>query len=375
VAELQSYKTPSVAHTFDFSVLSPETFPSLILEIWASEILKEKQSKGEKSDDAKEFIKQLSERGAVSQPNIKTSLLGWLENDRTKKDGTLKTLSDCLNERYGKGSERSTEYGFSFELYKAWLLLIEVIDFSVLITTPATFSAELKPRQVSTSVIAARHWYKTACQFIESLSEQELEADWVPVRLPGHFSVRGDWFMSVAGGSRSSRLADRGLDLLSSKRANIIRLDEGLGLPVRKLFDGENDYHLRTRLITSYKKQLTNLPYKEFLNIAENRSENFHWLWRSNLYGYHNDIRIWHRWLSQMIVWWHSLRLRYESSWTSCFEIYARLENLKLYDDKDKSKECENLLQRLETLDSWKEFHEMVEDLIDSLKQVSVESD
>jgi hypothetical protein len=321
---------------------------------------------------ASELVEQLSGRDSVPQPNIKTSLLGWLERDRSKKDGQPKTLGDCLSERYG--NQRGAEHGFALELYKTWLLLIETIDFSELITSSNAFSLEHKPKKVSTSVIAARHWYKTACQFVESISEQELEANWIPVRLPGNFSVRGDWFLTVAGGSRSSRLADRALDLLGSKRANIHRLQEGVGLPVRKLFDDrEKDCHLRTRLITFDEQQLTNLPYKVFLNIAENKSEDFHWLWRSNLYGYHSDVRIWHRWLSQMIVWWHSLRLRYESSWTSCFEMYALLENLRLHEGEDKPEKCEELVKQLEKLDSWKGFHKMVEDLIDSLKQVSVD--
>lgn len=379
VAELQSYKTPSVAHTlshtFDFSVFSPESFPCLVLEIWASEILKElsiDEDNKDNLDKAEELIKQLSTRSPTSQSEMKKrSLLELLEKDRGKK------LRDCLKERYGNDHKAGAqpEHGYSLELYKTWLLLIEAIDFSELITIPNAFSLKLKSRQVSASVIAARHWYKSACQFMESISEQELEANWIPVRLPGHFSVRGDWFLTVAGGSRSSRLADRALDLLGSKRANIHRLDEGIGLPVRKLFDeSEEDYRLQTRLITSDGKQLTNLSYKRFLSIAE--SEKFHWLWRSNLRGYHSDIRIWHRWLNQMVVWWHSLRLKYASSWTSCFEIYAGLENLGRCKDKDKQKkDCENLVEKFENLETWKDFQKMLTDLIDSLKQVSVESD
>src|SRR5205085_11463416 len=68
----------------------------------------------------------------------------------------------------------------------------------------------------------------------------------VPVGLPGHFSVRGDWFLAVAGGSRSGRLAERALDLLNSRRANYTRLKQGLGLPTRHLFSAE----LRTSLVT-----------------------------------------------------------------------------------------------------------------------------
>ncbi len=379
VAELQSYKIPSVTHTlahaFDFSVFSPETFSCLVLEIWASEIFK--SGKREYCD---ELVKELSPRESISQPNQNTSLLKWLDFERKTKDGVAKTLGDCLRDRYVNkhtGSDSPLKlYGSSLELYKTWLLLIEVIDFSELITNPNAFSLELKPRQVSASVIAARHWYKTACQFVESISEQELEANWVPVRLPGHFSIRGDWFLSVAGGSRSTRLADRALDLLGSKRANINRLTDGIGLPVRRLFSASvDDCDLRTRLITSDGKQLTNLSYKHLLKLKPDPNDDFHWLWRSNLYGYHNELRVWHRWLNEMIVWWHSMRLRYASSWTSCFEIYARLEKLETCGEADRPKACEHLIEDLDSLDTWREFQERVNDLGDSLKQVSVVSD
>lgn len=384
VAEHQSYKNPSAARIFDFSVYSPETFPCLLLEIWASEILKEIVSDDPDDGRARELFGWLSERDPTPQPSAAErqgrSLLKWLEPDQGKP------LGACLDQRYGKAGGARAEQGFSLELYKTWLLLIEVVDLAELIATTGTFSSEFKPRQVNTSVVAARHWYKTACEFVESISEQELEANWVPVRLPGHFSVRGDWFLTVAGGSRSSRLADRALDLLGSKRANINRLHEGIGLPVRRLFGGDEDNHLRTRLITltkeQKKEQQTNLPYRDLLRIAASgesargTGKDFYWLWRSNLYGYHNDTRIWHRWLNQMIVWWHSLRLRYASGWTNSFEIYARLESLRICRDKKRrGRQCEELMERLGELESWREFHLMVNQLADSLKQVSVESD
>lgn len=388
VAEHQSYKNPSAARIFDFSVYSPESFPCLLLEIWASEILKELLGRGRGDGGATLLAGRLSVRDRVPQRDAaerqKTSLLEWLEPDRGM------SLEECLSERYIEKRGGPKGRGYSLELYKTWLLLIEVIDLAELIRLTGTFSSEFKSKQVGTSVVAARHWYKTACEFVESVSEQELEANWVPVRLPGHFSVRGDWFLTVAGGSRSSRLADRALDLLSSKRANVNRLHEGVGLPVRRLFDGAGDDHLRTRLITltgqEGKVQQTNLPYKGLLRIAADGTlpeaappgsrEHFYWLWRSNLYGYHSDTRIWHRWLNQMIVWWHSLRLRYASGWTNSFEIYARLEKLRTCGDAGGRKsQCEELMRQLSKLASWQEFHLMVNQLVDSLEQVSVESD
>jgi hypothetical protein len=475
VAEHQSHKTPSVAHTFDFSVFSPETFPCLLLEVWASEILKDNRIHKAR------FIDQLSRRRLSQQPSSKlcaddlsnpgrlvrklqrddplsqyifsklaaTQKLLQAEQSSEPSDSLGDALADDLNrlirdehfeqERFAqvklkpetlalKNQEPKNNAvahlnwslladafqgeiarpqrrslpewlandaglpletclkrrqdplrGFSLEFYKTWLLMIEAIDFSELIRRPDAFPLGLKPRQVSSSVVAARHWYKTASQFIESISAEELEANWVPVRLPGHFSTRGDWFLTVAGGSRSSRLADRALDLLSSKRANIDRLHEGIGLPVRRLYDDNEECHLRTPLIAFDTKQLTKLPYQDLLTIGVNKDqaarkkEGFHWLWRSNLYGYNNDLRIWHRWISQTIVWWHSLRLKYASSWTSGFELYARLERLQ--STSPDTEENKKSLALLRTLDSWNDFHKRVKTLVDSLRQVSIGSD
>ena len=377
VAEHQSYKNPSVAHTFDFSVFSPETFPSLVLEIWASEIWKDYRTLWDADSPRRAEMKALTNRPISRSVENVASLLRWLAPDRGKE------LRTCLEERFGSERVETEEYGFSLQLYKTWLLLVEAIDFSELFPTLNAFSLDLKPRQVNSSVVAARHWYKTACHFNESISEQELEANWIPVRLPGHFSVRGDWFLTVAGGSRSSRLADRALDLLGSKRANITRLQEGIGLPVRSLVsEEEGELHLSTRLVTLDGPNLDGprlraLPYKHFLTIAETGdSRDFFWLWRSSFVGFNSGLRIWHRWLSQMVIWWRSKRLKYASSWTNGFHIYAQLENLRLLAQKSgQPVDCRPLIDELKRLDSWKEFHERVKELVDSLREVNIESE
>jgi KaiC/GvpD/RAD55 family RecA-like ATPase len=377
VAEHQSYKNPSVAHTFDFSVFSPETFPSLVLEIWASEIWKDYRTLWDADSPRRAEMKTLTNRPISRSVENVASLLRWLEPDRGKE------LRACVEERFGSERVETDEYGFSLQLYKTWLLLVEAIDFSDLFPTLNAFSLDLKPRQVNSSVVAARHWYKTACHFNESITEQELEANWIPVRLPGHFSVRGDWFLTVAGGSRSSRLADRALDLLGSKRANITRLQEGIGLPVRSLVsEEEGELHLSTRLVTLDGPNLDGprlraLPYKHFLTIAETGdSRDFFWLWRSSFVGFNSGLRIWHRWLSQMVIWWRSKRLKYASSWTNGFHIYAQLENLRLLAQKSgQPVDCGPLIDELKRLDSWKEFHERVKELVDSLREVNIESE
>ena len=101
---------------------------------------------------------------------------------------------------------------------------------------------------------SARHWYKTACLVCEADEKQygnDAVVTRVPMRLPGHFSVRGDWYLAVAQGSRSNRLADLALDMLTSRKANRTRLHGGLGLPTRDLAEGRNAHFLRTRLTVS----------------------------------------------------------------------------------------------------------------------------
>ena len=97
--------------------------------------------------------------------------------------------------------------------------------------------------------VASRHWYKTACTFSNDLYNSDgihdsLEA----LRLPGHFSARGDWYLGSPASSRSRLLAQHAIDLLSSRRGNLARMHQGLGLPVRDVMDDETCRNLRTAL-------------------------------------------------------------------------------------------------------------------------------
>lgn len=92
---------------------------------------------------------------------------------------------------------------------------------------PFDFRADRTPVR---EAIAARHWYKTACMAASNGEKTGHSSElMVAVRLPGHYSARGDWFLAAAKGSRSARLAERAIDVLSSRRANILRLQRGVG--------------------------------------------------------------------------------------------------------------------------------------------------
>lgn len=282
VSEAESDRLGKRIPAFDSSLVTPETFSCLFLEIWASEIYQKLKAEN-KSDEAKMFSANISNR---------TWSMG-------KKDSLIKWVNE-----------------YPLELYKTWLLLIDVLNFSDLLQ--ADFgNFEFKTRLASNSAIAVRLWYKTACHWVENNARSD---SITAVRLPGNFSIRGDWFLSTAGGSRSIRLGERVLDIFCSRRANIVRLQQGLGLPTRHL---ENNEKLRTGLVLNGKHgKPQNAEYEELKSIGAKPDDSFFWLWRSNLNEYHRHSRVWHKWLNRVLHWWFDKKIRYESSWDPGFETY-----------------------------------------------------
>ena len=176
--------------------------------MWASEIYDfEKDTFASNSNKPNEPLKSDSSR------LDKLTKRHW--NFDNKSDGLIKWLSD---------------EPYQLALFRVWCLLAEVLDLRDI--CEAIKSGNSRRREPNPNAVAVRHWYKSACSISQSLAATD---PLIPVRLPGHFTARGDWFLAVAGGSRSGRLADRALDLLSSRRANHARLEQGLGLPTRNI--------------------------------------------------------------------------------------------------------------------------------------------
>lgn len=366
VSEYHSARTSTHIPAFDFTTSDGESFSCLFLEMWASETYDlRKDLKGPK--DAFDFAQALS-----------TKI--WKRQDAREGMSLLKalveeqglSLSELLRRRKKWKRRASRVKGYSIELYKAWLLLTEVMSFEELISTPNNLSFEFKPRQSNPQAVAAHHWYQSACDLIDQTGASE---GLVAVRLPGHFSVRGDWFLGVAGGSRSGRLAHRAFDLLSSRRANIKRLQLGLGLPVRKIVSDKDDFsNVRTRLVATDHKtgRLDNVSYEHFLNIkgrtlkgkyGQDKDEEFYWLWRSSLYGYARYSRVWQKWLNRMANWWHTIYTRHKTGWTPGFDVYQKINDY--LDDR------EDDLDAFDKYESWREFHNYRDILLQELQQVS----
>ena len=154
--------------------------------------------------------------------------------------------------------------------------------------------------------------------------------------LPGCFSVRGDWFLATAKGSRSWRLADEALDLLSSRRANYDRLQYGIGLPTRDILpealEEESVVNIRTALTVNRKSSRdTSLTYQGLKRLgARTHSEDefggdFDWLWRSQIDQYDRDRGIWLKWLWRTMNRMLGLKREQGGQWASGFEVYDKL--------------------------------------------------
>ncbi len=263
---------------FDVDLCTIETLSCLVLEIWASEIYK-------LDHDVDRFFPAT--------------------RDQAARAGLVELIGE-------------PESIYRRALFRAWLLLNAVV-------APEQFEHDdsrlLRPGPWPNAV-ACRHWYSTACPMASQNEARQL----APLRLPGHFTTRGDWFLGVASGSRSRRLGERAIDLLTSRRANITRMLLGLGLPVRGFassITGErrtSDAEFRSRLRTyDDQEHPRRLRLQDLLRLsgittldllaASHQNEDapdlsvatnaidFRHLWRSRLRAYDRHARIWSRWL------------------------------------------------------------------------------
>ena len=290
VAQLSSQGDKKVG-AFDVSMLASETFSCLVLEIWAPEIHRRHGQR----ESHRQLLEQIRRRH-------------WF--DEFSKTPTTRGLIEFVQL-------------FPLELFQSWMLLIEVLDVGSFSGDDDFFPRQ---RKASTDAVAVRHWYSSASQISRGEGSDE---PYVPVGLPGHFSVRGDWFLGVAEGSQSGRLGERALDLLCSRRANVRRLQLGIGLPTRDDFARYGSEHnhrfLRTSLATTDPDgHQHTVDYEKLKELGKNPSiPNFHWLFRSGLRDYDSHARIWRKWLFRMLAEFDQLRKT--QSWLSGFSVYDAL--------------------------------------------------
>ncbi|MCF7961786.1 MAG: hypothetical protein K9M08_13685 [Pirellula sp.] len=221
---------------FDVDLRTLETLNSLVLEIWFSKIR------------TRLLVPELK---ANIQPAVSSSAVDQTQQSETESEllskksseSSLETIQDSIN-----------AWSQSFLLFANGLtnletvservlkslseLLLEEESRDILLETLSLLSGylpsrfrrqELQAGKADEDAVAIRTWYATG---VHAQSER---SGLIPVRLPGGFAVRGDWFLGVARGSRSMELARRAIDNLRSTSMNLKRFRQGIGLPVIKL--------------------------------------------------------------------------------------------------------------------------------------------
>lgn len=176
----QSGKRP-----FDVDLRTSESLSALVLEIWITQIFE-----GIYHKDAK---KDLAPRGfcekALCDGDRRLSLRELVEKYKPEFNVALRTATRFLPGRYRREQK----------------LNLSLPDLDT---------------------VAIRTW------FAGSASLQLRNPNLTLLRIPGKFCVRGDWYLAVAKGSRSMRLAESAMAKLLSESMNRKRLRDGIGLPV-----------------------------------------------------------------------------------------------------------------------------------------------
>jgi KaiC/GvpD/RAD55 family RecA-like ATPase len=368
IAEVHQRQTGAATPPFDIASPSPETMNSLLLEIWRSEIAIESVllNVPEPKETASliELLGADPETHRDSKRSIRTRFSDFKNRFESKVDKKNK-----LN-RKSSWAERQEAFAKlplgAFCLYKVWLLLLEVLPFEEFVDAadPFTFRTHRMPSMHS---VASRHWYKTACTFSQELYQSDgIHDSLVAMRMPGKYSMRGDWYLGTPKSSRSKLLAQHALDLLCSRRANLARMQQGLGLPVRDIAMNSACKEFRTALRCKLRRpddgheagkaiQLsTEIKYGELVELgAHHSSKDFAWLLRSDIDGYDRLGRPLQKWLVRLFHWTRDYKVRRAREWTGGFPAYDEL-TCKYFD----------LTQRY---DSFVAFGELCDLLLDEL--------
>jgi KaiC/GvpD/RAD55 family RecA-like ATPase len=245
-----------------------ETLVCLLLEIWASEILTIAAGSGDEDFVIKEVFRRF-------------------RHDEDSK--------------YDLGQ---TMLRYSRELYRAMLILSELIPPQLISENYQVLTTD----STMTVPVAGRYWYSAASAEQVGVNPGDI---YVPSGLPGTFSVRGDWFLAVARGSRSYQMADRALDLLTSRRGNVVRLQTGLALPVKSCRE-EGHVELWTslwrfndageRIDRIFYDELRRIGAHDEYDVGQRRGrKTFYWLWRSRIKNYDRHARVFRRWACHML--------------------------------------------------------------------------
>jgi hypothetical protein len=331
VAEVYSRQTGVNTTPFDVASPSSETMNTLLLEIWLSEVKVEAEILGYTlaPEDSKSLVHLLTRTHAGCREKLTEDLFREFATE-------AKAWGRDIDWNTRVKAFRKLPIG-ALCLYKTWLLLIEAFAFEDFLEPDNPFSLR-QGRTAALHSAASRHWYKTACAFASELAHSVgIDDSLVAQRLPGHYSTRGDWYLASPQSSRSQLLAQRALDLLCSRRANLTRMQRGLGLPVRDVLQMGRCEKLRTALRCKQPRKrtgaaavkraggeseqtLTELTYLDLVSFG--RGSDLEWLKRSEIKDYDRVSRPLQKWLVRLFRWTGEYKRESDRHWRGGFPGY-----------------------------------------------------
>ncbi len=246
---------------FDVDLNTAESLSCLVLEVWAS----------------------IADLRQESDANDVAELRTAFHSLRDRRPSARFSLRDLLD-RDGQG------------LYLALLHIVPALGH-----LRAKAAGVYRASGTSGSA-ASREWYSTSSSIVRHSESNRYRL----LRLPGTHTSRGDWFLACAKGSRSRLLGERAMDILSSRRLGLLRLQDGLGLPVRDVLPDSQIDSLKSA-ITRYNPNTGKVSWMTYGEICQlgamtGDSPTLNWLWRSRMRHYATHSFFFRRWLGRLIA-------------------------------------------------------------------------
>jgi KaiC/GvpD/RAD55 family RecA-like ATPase len=259
---------------FDLESASSESIVCILLEIWASVA---EDNMMEAKEKTKSFH-PLRSRGYHSKESSTSS--------EHRTDPNLRQL---------------------VEKHPTSLFIASALVVQALSHIQGTHDRGIQKVTNSERFVASRQFYSTASPLL--IKSLESKRQLCSLRLPGRYSVRGDWYLSVPNGSRSWLLAERCIDILCSRRMNLLRLIDGIGLPVRDIVHDSKMANIATSLLRWNKEigvaeALTYGEVQKLGSLPANDNcdrDQFYWLWRSSIRNYEREAFYLRRWVGRML--------------------------------------------------------------------------
>jgi len=373
------YSTREKLQNFEIDVPDPQSLLSFILEVWFSTYVWLRPGKQGKTFDevintcldhfkmTQESDGEFDVEKAAKENPEEYSLEVWDDDKEAytayRNSGKGMSLMDTISNGIEyisvlKGDSKPSEEmknqrdayeqcgDLTLSLYITLAMLAQVINFTEWEINHETLIFE--PRLSKGDAVAGRYWYSSASALMHSRDQNgepiyDPNNPWLPVRLPGCFSTRGDWYLAVLSSSRSRFLGEIAIGELSRPKASMVRMQSGIGLPMLDFWYPNNKFvhkQIRTGLQYPHGGPLASFDYEYVRKIGPLRPKRnkfgglvletgkppFAPIYRSEITHYLQDHSLFLKSLCRLLV---SFSSRYQQSPLTWTHFHIVFENIK----------------------------------------------